>query len=186
MDVKKYNFDDFTEGHYRKLLQIAKNKFYFRSYIEYKNLEKSILWRHDVDASIHRALSLAKIESDVGVHSTYFLYLHSNHYNLFEEEIISLVDNIIGLNHDIGLHFDPFFYEGRPNYKKTLVSSISFERKILENLFNIKITALSIHQPDTTKMLDLQPELLVGMVNSYSDFIKKNYFYCSDSNGYWR
>jgi hypothetical protein len=67
--------------------------------------------RHDVDFSVHRSYALAKIEAEEGVHSTYFLWPHCKYYNLFEEEIVEIVDKIIELGHDIGLHFDYDFYK---------------------------------------------------------------------------
>ena len=56
-----------------------------------KTKSPHILWRHDVDFSIHRASSLAKIENELGVKATYFLKLHSEFYNLFEKSIFEKV-----------------------------------------------------------------------------------------------
>ena len=84
--AKRYNFSDFTEKHYITLIKLAKKKYLFEPFTT-KTEEPHVLWRHDVDSSVHRALKLAKIEKKLGVKSTYFLRLHSEWYNLFEKEV---------------------------------------------------------------------------------------------------
>ena len=52
--------NDLTLQQYINLLNIAKNKF---SFITYENIsfdDNFILWRHDIDLSLNRALKLAK------------------------------------------------------------------------------------------------------------------------------
>ena len=54
--------NDLTLQQYINLLNIAKNKF---SFITYENISfgnNFILWRHDIDLSLNRALKLAKEE----------------------------------------------------------------------------------------------------------------------------
>src|SRR5947208_126656 len=100
------NFSDFTETSYKNLLKIAQSEYRFSRYIN--RLEgKHVLWRHDIDFSMHRALRLAQLEKEAGVISTYFLYPHSLFYNFLSRSVIDLVLKIIELGHDIGLHFDP-------------------------------------------------------------------------------
>ena len=67
---------DFTFEHYREILEVAKkSKYKIVSCIEYIKLrpKKALVLRHDVDSLPHRALEMAKIENEAGVHSTYFL-----------------------------------------------------------------------------------------------------------------
>ena len=75
---KESKDDDFTENHYSKLIKIAKSKYKFISYLNIPWGEKFILWRHDLDHSLNRALALAKIESEEGVFATYFLKNYTN------------------------------------------------------------------------------------------------------------
>ena len=102
--AKQYNFSDFTEKHYVTLIKLAKKKYLFEPFTT-KTDEPHVLWRHDIDSSVHRALKLAKIEKKLGVKSTYFLRLHSEWYNLFEKEVYDKINDIIKLGHYIGLHF---------------------------------------------------------------------------------
>ena len=105
-----HNISDFTEKHYRYLIKTAKKNYLFEPFTT-KTKSPHILWRHDIDFSIHRASSLAKIENELGVKATYFLKLHSEFYNLFEKSIFEKVLKIIEFGHNIGLHFEHHFYD---------------------------------------------------------------------------
>ena len=181
--AKRYNFSDFTEKHYITLIKLAKKKYLFEPFTT-KTEEPHVLWRHDVDSSVHRALKLAKIEKKLGVKSTYFLRLHSEWYNLFEKEVYDKINNIIKLGHYIGLHFEYKFY---PKYKLKFKNKIKIEKKILEEIFPTKINAISFHQPFiNNKWTNPLDDKILGLVNTYGKKLQKKYFYCSDSNGYWK
>lgn len=100
--------EDFTEGRYAEILHSAKEHYRFQSFGE-RQEEPSILWRHEIDFSVHRALSLAKIEADQGVTATYFVWLHCPYYNALEAEIATKLRAIADLGHNIGVHLDPMF-----------------------------------------------------------------------------
>lgn len=181
----KYNFSDFTHEHYRQLLVEAKKNYQF---VEYHTLEISsptanILCRHDVDLSMHEALNLARIESDLNIKATYFLLPHSEFYNLFEKSITDLVKEIISLGHDIGLHFDPLYYD--IHSKQELENWLNFEKEILQKIFGVEVRVFSFHNP-TEEMLRFDEWSYAGMINTYAKELKASVAYCSDSNGYWR
>ena len=71
-----------------------------------------MLWRHDVDISVHRALALARIEADLGVRATYFFTLHSSFYNLLEPAVAARARELLALGHWLGVHFDVAAYDG--------------------------------------------------------------------------
>lgn len=179
----KYQFSDFTEKNYEKLLKLAKQNYNF---VSYSNITKDphVLWRHDVDFSIHRSLKLAEIEKKVGVCSTHFIRLHSEFYNVFEKEIFARIKKIMSLGHEIGLHFDYDFYSIK-NFSE-LEGNLSFEKNIIEKLFSTKINVFSFHNPESKNALKFDQDVIADMINVYSEKIKKTYYYCSDSNGYWR
>ena len=178
-----YSFEDFTEKNYKKLLKIAKRNYQILTYDEALTNDSFILWRHDVDFSMHRALALAKIEKNEGVKATYFVQLGSIFYNLFEQEIKDRLIKIIDMGHDIGLHFDPkqYIITGSEDLKKWLL----FEKETVENLFNINIGVFSFHMPDE-KILKNDQLKLGGMINIYARYFREEVGYCSDSNGYWQ
>jgi hypothetical protein len=181
-----YHFEDFTEEKYRYLMKLAKSKYNSISFLEYKNLGNSMLLRHDIDFSVHRAYKFAKIESEENIQSTFFLWMHSPFYNLFEEEIFDLIHKIIDLGHDIGLHFDAGFYELRNLKNEDIFDYLGYEKSILKHFFGKRVVAFSFHNPSDSILSEYRADCYLGMVNTYSEYIRTNYEYCSDSNGYWR
>lgn len=185
--VDNYYLEDFTESNYRKIIKIAKLRYEFISFADlYKKEGKNLLMRHDVDFSVHRAYNLALIEKEENVHSTFFLWMHSPYYNLFESNIFLLLHEIIKLGHDIGIHFDPSFYEIESKGYDNIEDYLKLEKNILENLLKIKIFSFSLHNPNEHILKLYQDDMYVDMLNVYSKKIREYYKYCSDSNGYWR
>lgn len=176
-----HDWSDFTEESYIKLLKLAKQFYKFVSYNDDLDDDNIVLWRHDVDFSVHRGLRLAEIENSLGVHSTFFLLLSSSSYNLFEKNIRERVKKIIDLGHNIGLHFDPSLYSKDDFYDK-----LAWEKRILEEMFEVEVKCFSFHNPDVGGCLSIDAMRIAGMVNAYSGYLKNNFKYCSDSNGYWR
>ena len=178
----RYRFADFTEDRYRGMLGAAKRIYSFEPFGTTSDA-RHVLWRHDVDFSPHRALRLAEIEAEEGVKATYFLYLHSELYNLLEADVFARVRRILELGHWPGLHFDPGFY----GIERTdeLVEKVGFERDLLTQLLGRPVEAISFHNPTTVDLV-LDDDRLGGMTNAYGRTIAEKYAYISDSNGYWR
>ena len=149
-----------------------------------KSEKPHIILRHDVDYSVHRALALAKIESKQNIYSTYFFQLRSEFYNIFEKTISSKINQILELGHDVGLHFDLSVYDKKT--KKDITHNIKWEKKILSELLNKKISVFSFHNPDLKYALSIPDYKISGMINTYSKKLKNSHYYISDSNGYWR
>jgi hypothetical protein len=176
-----YNKKDFTERNYKKLLKKINKKTIF--FDEIKANSSFTLWRHDIDLSVHRAYTLAKIEKDLNIKSTFFLFLGSNFYNIFDKEIKNLIFKIKSLGHDLGLHFDSSQYPIKN--KNQLERHLNFEKNILEKLFDINIKVFSYHSP-SQEILKYDDYKYAKMINTYAKYFKKNVEYCSDSDGYWR
>lgn len=175
-------YTEFTEAGYRELLRIAKGHYAFSWFGDYRTAEAgSVLWRHDLDFSVHRALALARIEAEEDVRATYFLSLHSPFYNALEGAVTVLVDEILGLGHELGVHFDPTFHAGRRDFEQALAG----ERGLLAELFGREPVAFSLHNPDVAGWADERDEI-AGMVNAYGAYLRSEWGYASDSNGYWR
>jgi len=170
---------DFTEAEYRSLVELARDRYRFLSFADASAASDGVLWRHDVDFSVHRALALARIEADLGVHSTFFLHLHSDFYNALEPTVSRLIVQIAALGHALGLHFDPGFAREAPD------EALAHERALLERLHERPIEAFSVHNPEYANWADNRDEI-AGMVNVYGDALRERFVYCSDSNGLWR
>lgn len=178
-----YNIEDFTITEYIDLLRIAKRNYRFIAYDEVEFASHFILWRHDCDISLNRALRFAQIERDNNISATYFLNPHSEFYNLLEKNQAKIIEQIIGLNHSIGLHFDAGFYNIDSEHQ--LDDVIAQEADWLRQWFGIEISVFSFHNP-TEFLLTCEKYKYGGLINCYSEYFKQNISYCSDSNGYWR
>jgi hypothetical protein len=87
-------YGDFTEASFRDMLRALKAGGY--RFVRYGEAPEGrhVLWRHDVDFSMHRAAQLARIEAQEGATATYFLNAHCAFYNLLEPEILQLCKEI--------------------------------------------------------------------------------------------
>ena len=175
--------EDFTEKHYREILDKASSVAPFIGYDEIDSNQKFILWRHDCDFSLNRALKLAEIENEHKVKSTFFLNPHCEGYNIYEKSQYDIIKAIINLGHNIGLHFDASFYDVLTEHD--LEQKISAEAKLLNELLSIDIKVFSFHNP-TVKGLSWTKPTYGGLINCYASFFHNEVAYCSDSNGYWR
>ena len=183
---EKYRFDDFTFSNYQRLLQLALNMgFIFGDYyLDHSGKSyKEIVWRHDVEFSVHNALKMAKIEKELGIKAYYFFQIHSEFYSIFEKEIYLLAKEIVKLDHYIGLHFDAHFWEIQD--QKELEECLFNDIKLLESLLGVEIKSFSYHNT-TPQLLALNDTYYAGMLNVYAKLIREKYRYCTDSTGIWR
>lgn len=177
------DYEDFTEKHYGDILNAAKKRYEF-VFFDNPTDTPHVIWRHDLDASVYHALKLAQIEKEYGVHSTYFLRLHSNFYNPLEKETHSMVRAIASMGHQIGLHFDVEFYG---NDADTDIETLLLQEKhTIQEWFDVDVSAMSFHNPQATGLIRLNADSYCGMVSAYGDTLMKTHKYVSDSNGYWR
>jgi hypothetical protein len=181
MSGDELHLDDFTERGYAAALMVARTRYRFEPFGSTAE-EPHVLWRHDVDVSLHRAVRLAEIEAEHGARSTWFLSLHSAFYNLLEREMTERARRLAELGHWIGLHFDAGYYAADDD----LPECMAFERSLLERVVGAPVEAVSFHNPDVTGVAELQHDAFAGMVNAYGRGLGERYSYVSDSNGYWR
>lgn len=184
IEAHAQEYADFTEDAYRELLRLAKANYSFCRFSE-AGQGRSILWRHDLDASMNRALRLAQIEREEGVVATYFLFPRCLYYNLLNPLTHALVCQILALGHDIALHFDPTHYGPDLARDGGLVEAIAAERDLLQREFGALPTAVSFHLYGVLKEPMPEDDRLAGLVNAYSRRLKDTYGYVSDSNGVW-
>ncbi len=178
-------WSEFTEDGYRQLLDLAREKYRFSTFAE-QGEDRHVLWRHDVDISMHRALRLAQIEHERGVISTFFFMLRSSFYTLAEPEILDRARRITDMGHKVGLHFQPEGWPGMSWNSTTIERYVTEDRDRLALLLDRPIDAVSFHNPDQTGLDILESTMIAGLPNTYSKELREKYGYCSDSNGYWR
>lgn len=176
-------FGDFTEAGYREILRLAGASYAFARFGA-PPPGRHVLWRHDIDVSVHRALALATIEREEGAVATYFIHLRSLYYNVLASDVGALVRRIVDLGHDIGLHFDPTCLPAGAG-RAAWMDAIDRERAVLEAEFGVAPRAISFHLYGVLKEPVLVDDVMCGMVNAYGDGLKRDYSYLSDSNGVW-
>lgn len=176
----------FTEASYRELVRLARERYPFLSFREATTATAGILWRHDIDVSVHRALALARIEHDEGVRASYFVHLHSRFYNAFEDAIVDRLRAIAELGHELGVHFDPHFHRLAGESSVALSGAVAAEAAAIESLIGSKAVAVSFHDPDVDGWTVPDEHAIAGLVSTSGRAIRERFGYCSDSNGSWR
>lgn len=177
-------FDDFTESGFRDVLAAAKARYVFEPYGTETD-EPHVLWRHDVDYSVQRALALARIEDEHDIRATYFFLLHSELYNLLELEVFRRAQQIVAMGHSVGLHFDAAFYGGFDS-EDALAVKLGAEADLLEQLFERPVRVFSLHNTEVSDSARFDADEIAGRLNATGRAIQARYRYVSDSNGYWR
>lgn len=180
------DWSEFTETGFAAHLDALKHEGY--AFIRYGEAEagRQVLWRHDVDFSMHRAASLARIEAAQDVFATYFVNPRAAFYSLAEQAVADLTRGIVALGHEVGLHFDPPIVEGHVWSLAALEAAVVKERSLLESLLNAPVRVMSWHNPTLSNVLDFEADMVGGLLNAYGGSIRRRFTYASDSNGYWR
>lgn len=170
---------DFTYSHYQETLKEIKKTHRFSNFLNCS--DNDIILRHDVDVSLSSALKIAKIESDLGIESTFFILFHAELYNPFSTKSSTIVKEILCLGHKLGLHYNAsFIVQNGLDPSKTIAKEIN----ILEQHYDTTINVISAHDPDVNSK---SPIILPArVVNAYSDKYVVQRKYLSDSVQYWR
>lgn len=106
--------------------------------------DKYCVLRHDVEFSVERALSLAKLEHELGISSTYVFQICNNNYNPFSHKNKIHILEIAELGHDIGIHV----HLGNFNEEEQSVENYIIKQAHLLSLaLDYPINKYSIHRP---------------------------------------
>ena len=171
----------FTYDGYRELVKALKDNGYeITDYHDWKQYPKCAILRHDIDNSIEKALTLARIENELGVKSTYFVLLSSDFYNPASPKSLKGLRQIQAYGHEIGLHYDELAYDENVN----VPSAIFREARILGDIIEAPVTTISMHRPSQKSIS--ADYVFPGFVNSYSSIFFKGFKYLSDSRRRWR
>lgn len=180
---------DFTYSNYLSLLrQLKDNHYSFEAFSNIDNVKEKkqpyLFLRHDIDMDLNKALEMAKIEHQEEVTSTYFVMLRNDFYSLFSHKNTQLINEILSLNHRIGLHFDFTCYDPSLSIEEINTFCLK-EVNQLKQWFNTRIDAVSFHRPDKTRLNSTQ-----NLTSPYRHTYEKSFItdahYFSDSTGKWR
>lgn len=175
---------DFTYDWYRSFLdRVTDAGMGFRTFSEGAG-PGEVLLRHDVDLSIEKALTTARIEADRGIEATYCILVTSALYNPLEGKRRDQLRAIKALGHDIALHFSTHEYwdSKDPPDNATLESRIDKERDVLGTVLPTRPETVSFHVPPAW-VLD---RTFDGFTNTYSPALFTGIDYVADSGQRWR
>ncbi|RLT38093.1 MAG: hypothetical protein DWI57_12650 [Chloroflexi bacterium] len=142
-----------------------------------------VLLRHDIDFDLHAALTMARSEAEMGVFSTCFVLLRTEHYNVFSAEGSGVVKEILAMGHRLGLHFDCAAYPGAA--LDELNAGCGKEARLLEDWFGVEMPVVSIHRPPAFVIGNAE-SLTAPRLHTYLPLFTRRIHYLADSRGLWR
>jgi hypothetical protein len=151
---------NFELPHYRELLEAAKTGGYRFAQFGEMPEPRDLFLRHDVDLSLDAALTMAEVEAELEVQTTYLLMTESVFYNLASPEGIAAIARLRSLGHRVGLH-------------------AVYPNVVLDDRFE---PVISWHNPEPEYMSKEIP----NAVNTYGERYFSPQTYRSDSNQRWR
>lgn len=173
----------FTHQWYRQFLQeLRANGYQFRSFSASLG-DGDVVLRHDIDLSIDAAVTMAHIEADLGIESTYCVLLTSPLYNPNEVTHREALQTIESLGHDVTLHFSTHQYwpaEAPPSTSE-IANRVTEERSILETIVTPSET-VSFHAPPSWILNREFDEF----TNVYAPQFFDDIGYVADSGQRWR
>lgn len=174
--------DVFSLAGYQKLVsELIARGYAITGYESADPTKAHLILRHDVDFDLELAVKLAEVEADRGWRSHYFVLLRTEFYNPFSGSGTRLVQRLVMLGHQVGLHFDASLYPARA---AALEDGVVSECRLLGSVTERDVRLFSLHRP--------HPELLQhgievpGLLNAYGPRFFDGMGYCSDSRGSWR
>ncbi len=178
----------FLYSHWEEILREAAQQGYtLTSFRDYDLApRRTIILRHDID-ELADIRHMAQIEYECGATATYFLRVHSRHYNPFSYENYKSFKQLIKMGHELGLHFDGMPFIGLAS--EDLISEFNKEKKVLETMFAISIESASLHGFWTLPVPDYFGIRAADLgIKNYAYDLKftKDMKYISDSSGGWR
>jgi hypothetical protein len=134
-----------------------------------------VILRHDIDFSVAKAEEMAVLDHEAGVQSTFFVLLTTPYYNPLDEGNLRILRRIVGMGHEIGLHYDCSGFDA-------LTFDEQFRRiqslaACLESHLDIQVKVIAQHKPAAATM---HPEF-PGYMDPYNHALFRNIAYISDS-----
>lgn len=154
-------------------------------------LPKTLILRHDIDYTLNGVLEMAQIEKALDCTATYLFRVHADEYNLFSCTALALVQRLLDMGHEIGLHYEAM------NVGRALglepQQLLKREKSVLESILGIEVRTCSEHR-EISSVIHKTP-LFRDLYNPYAAGFShyamdpkycKDMKYLSDSNANWR
>lgn len=170
----KTNFETYSNT----LKELCYQKTRFITDIEFATKgcgDREIFLRHDVDYTLERLLTLARLEKKCGVISTYyFLVSDIPGYDINDTQFSECINGLRKEGHGVGVHVS------LTNGVK--IADISSEINLFTIASGVRPSSFTLHNPTLLDMNSL-PEIVDGVINVSHPKRFENCPYSSDSNG---
>jgi hypothetical protein len=139
----------FTFDYNKKIFQTALDNGYkfitLKEFFanEYDKKQKIIINRIDVDIKIDRLKFYYKIFSELDIKASVYTRLHSPTYNLLSIGNIKIIQNLISIGCEVGLHTELEDVNGYCGIEKKKL--LQKEIKLFETIFNVKMHGTASH-----------------------------------------
>jgi hypothetical protein len=133
--------------------------------------DRVLMLRHDIDYSLEMAVTLARVNAELGVTGTFFILLRGHAYNPLSATSMERVNELVLLGQRLGLHVS-----GQKDDHIRADFEYLSSQVPLDPVF-------SWHNP-TPQVLETyrDQEVVEGLTNVYSTRFLDDALYCSDSN----
>jgi len=141
--------DNFTFTYYEKIFEEALNNSYkivtLKEFFldEYNKEDKILVNRIDVDVKIDRLKSIYKIFKRLDIKASIYIRLHSPHYNLLSIGNIKIIQDLISIGCEVGLHTELEDVGGYCNIDKSEL--LKREIELFKTIFGIKLYGTASH-----------------------------------------
>ena len=183
----------FSYAEYRNIITLVKQNLPIMDFSEVDDKTNSFcVLRHDIEFSIDRALTMARIEhDDLGVHSTYTVQLRNNTYNALSQKNIEAIQEIDAMGHYIGLHQNPPMMGD-----EELIDYIIKDIETLEHYYGFEVDRFAFHRCGSNPGILEKYVEVPDKINCYAEEFF-HYFngdkpeelrvhYLADSNHQWK
>lgn len=175
---------EFTYDWYREFLnRLLDGGYVFRKFSDEVETGDVFL-RHDVDLSVEDAVTLARLESDLGVEATYCFLLTSPLYNPLDRDRREQIHEIESLGHEVTLHFSTHEYwdaDARPD-DRTIEERVAAEQTVFDSILGTTSETVSFHVPPSWVL----KRSFDGFRNTYAPEYFSDIGYVADSGQRWR
>ena len=118
-----------------------------RQFVDFRRQADGVVLHHDVELSLSRALTMARLEATHRVHGTYCVPVDAALHDPSAVTFARTVRSISRLGHEVGLQFDPAAHWDDDPGAASLLAEIEREREALGRLVGSEIEVVSFRRP---------------------------------------
>ena len=176
---------DFTINKYCKLLQSLIAADYcilgVGSYLSERPANKVIVLRHDVDEQPQNALEMARVESSMGIHATYYFR------RVPKSDHPEIIRQICALGHEIGYHYEDL--SSAEGDMENAIESFGNNLKYFRQYYPVRTVCMhgssssKYDNRDVWRHIQLKDYDLIG--EPYLSFDFKAIYYMTDTGYSW-